>query len=240
MPEKPIIRLIDVEKVYRTEDEVILIFNGLSLDIYPNDFLVITGSTGSGKTTLMNIIAGLDRPSSGMVLVNGVDITKLSEDKLSRLRAKLMGISLQSQSLLPNLTVYENVELPLIARGVPPRKRAEMVEQVLDVIGLLGKGYRRIERLSFGERQCVSIARALVTDPPILVLDEPTQHLDPMTTEFIISLLRGLHMRKGKTLIVTTRTRKLADVATKVLQLRKRSFRYPASEDRAASPRLSE
>ena len=105
MPEKPIIRLIDVEKVYRTEDEVILIFNGLSLDIYLNDFVVITGSTGSGKTTLMNIIAGLDRPSSGMVLVNGVDITKLSEDKLSRLRAKLMGISLQSQSLLPNLTV---------------------------------------------------------------------------------------------------------------------------------------
>jgi len=227
MPEKPVIRLIDVEKVYRTEDEIIWIFNGLSLDIHPNDFLVITGSTGSGKTTLMNIITGLDRPSSGRVLVNGVDITKLSEDKLSKLRAKLMGISLQSQGLLPNLTVYENVELPLITKGIPPVKRAEMVERTLDIVGLLGKAYRRTEKLSFGERQCVSIARALVADPPILVLDEPTQHLDPVTTEFIISLLRGLHMKRKKTLIVTTRTKKLADVATKVLHLRKRSFRSP-------------
>lgn len=185
-------------------------------------FVAAIGPIGSGKTTLTNMLAGLERPSGGSIAVEGQEITKLNEDELTIARTHLIGYVPQVQNLIPELTVAENVDLPLRFLGVDTEYRAERLSIVLDRVGIRGDSARKAGTLSVGERQLVSIARALVNDPPILILDEPTEALDPLISEVVLGILRGDNLTAGKTIFVTTHDRRVTEMARRTLRIRKK------------------
>jgi putative ABC transport system ATP-binding protein len=212
------IELREVSKTVMSGSEPLTILHPLSTTIPRGQFLAIVGPSGSGKSTLLGLIAGLDAPTSGSVIIDDVDITRLDEDALARLRGEKIGFVFQFFHLIPSLTAYENVAVPIEIRGVPgagARARA-----LLEEVGLTGRAHHYPSQLSGGEQQRVAIARALANDPPIVLADEPTGNLDSTNGRHIMELLRAVHRTRNTTLVLVTHDAELAAMADARIALR--------------------
>ncbi len=183
----PAVQTIDVTKVYRVGHVDYPALKGISIKIGKGEIVSIMGPSGSGKSTLLNLIGALDRPTSGRVIIDGIDLRKLGEDRLSVLRNRKLGFVYQSFNLIQRLTSIENVEMPLIARGIPEKPRRSRSSKMLSAVGLNGKANKRPTELSGGEQQRVAIARALVAEPALIIADEPTGNLDSKTTREVVN-----------------------------------------------------
>jgi len=200
----PIVEVQKVSKSYRRGDRRVPVLQDINLDIQEGEFLALMGPSGSGKSTLLNLIAGLDQVDDGTIRVDGVDITALSETQLAAWRATHVGFIFQFYNLIPVLTAYENVELPLLLTGLSRGERRQHVELALRVVNLEARMDHRPPQLSGGEQQRVAIARAIVTDPTILVADEPTGDLDRVSAEEVLTLMERLNRESTKTIIMVT------------------------------------
>ena len=209
------VELKHVSKSYGDKE----VYADLHFQLLKGTFVALLGPIGSGKTTLVNMLAGLEAPSGGSITVMGRETTVMGSDERAAYRAKNIGVVPQTQSLIPELTVLENVMLPLFFMKEGKEESRKKAEGAMGRVGILGEAERAVETLSVGERQMVSFARALVNDPPILILDEPTEALDPLMAEVVIGLLRGDNMTKGRTLFVTTHDRRVTDLARKTLRV---------------------
>ncbi|HKI20448.1 MAG TPA: ABC transporter ATP-binding protein [Isosphaeraceae bacterium] len=221
MAEQSSIVLLNVDKEYRRDEFRIPVLVGLHLKVGEGEFLALMGPSGSGKTTLLNLIAGLDRATSGEVVVHGQNLGELSEGAISRWRADNVGFIFQTYNLIPVLTAFENVELPLLLSRLSRRKRRANVTTALRIVGLEGREYHYPRQLSGGQEQRVAIARAIVTDPYLLVADEPTGDLDRTTAGEILDLLNLLNREFQKTIIMVTHDPLAAARANRVLHLDK-------------------
>jgi putative ABC transport system ATP-binding protein len=199
-----IISIQNLTKIYRRDKQEIKVLNSVSLQIDQGDFIALMGPSGSGKTTLLNIIAGIDRPSSGKILVAGTDIAGLNETDLAKWRSRHIGFIFQFYNLIPVLTAYENVELPLMLTPLSKSERKRQVELALSVVGLGERMHHYPKQLSGGQEQRVAIARAIASDPDIFVADEPTGDLDRNSAEDILTLLERLNKEFGKTIVMVT------------------------------------
>ncbi len=212
------IELRDVSKTVMSGAEPLTILHPLSLRVEQGQFLSITGPSCSGKSTLLGLIAGLDAPSSGDVLIDDVNITRLDEDGLARLRGEKIGFVFQFFHLIPSLTAYENVAVPMEIAGVgDPRSRAQAL---LEEVGLTGRAHHYPSQLSGGEQQRVALARALANNPPIVLADEPTGNLDTSNGRHIMDLLREVHRSRNTTIVLVTHDAQLAAMADARLVLR--------------------
>lgn len=217
----PAVRLIEISKSYRRGSEVISVLRDINLSIIEGEFLAIMGPSGSGKSTLLNLIAGIDRPDSGRVIVSGIDITSLSEDELARWRAFHVGFIFQFYNLIPVLTAFENVELPLLLSSLSKKQRKEHALTALKIVGLEHRIDHYPSELSGGEQQRVAIARAIVTDPSIIVADEPTGDLDKYSAEQVLDLMAMLNSEFKKTIIMVTHDPRAASRAKTIRHLDK-------------------
>ena len=212
------IELREVSKTVMSGTEPLTILHPLSLQIPGGQFVAVVGPSGSGKSTLLGLIAGLDAPSSGSVLIDTVDITRLDEDSLAKLRGEKVGFVFQFFHLIPSLTAYENVAVPMEIAGLDDaRPRAE---QLLEEVGLTGRAHHYPSQLSGGEQQRVALARALANDPPIVLADEPTGNLDSTNGRHIMELLRKIHNGRGTTIVLVTHDAELAAIADARLIMR--------------------
>ena len=193
--------------------------DGVTVNIAPGEFVALVGRSGSGKTTLLNLLAGLDRPSDGRVWFEGRELSDLSEKELVGLRRQRIGFVFQSFGLIPLLSAFENVELPLHIGGVSWRERRRLANEALELVGLLGRSGHRPYELSGGEQQRVAIARALVAGPSVVFADEPTGELDSVTAESIGGILREIGASRGVTVVTATHDLMLADMADRRLQM---------------------
>ncbi|MBJ6726877.1 ABC transporter ATP-binding protein [Geomesophilobacter sediminis] len=221
MTEPPIVEIRNLSKSYRRGSQIIPVLSGISFDIARGEFLALMGPSGSGKSTLLNLIAGIDFADTGSIQIAGVEITGLSETELAHWRAGNVGFIFQFYNLIPVLTAFENVELPLLLTHLTRKERREHVEAVLSVVGLTDRMDHYPAQLSGGQQQRVAIARAIVTDPEILVADEPTGDLDRASAEEILSLMDRLVTEFGKTVIMVTHDPRAAEKAHLVRHLEK-------------------
>ncbi len=212
----PIIKLLDVTMSYENNT----IFSNVNLEIQSGEIIAAKGTIGSGKTTLLNLICGIMKPDSGRIYIDKYDITKLSSNKLSELRAKIFGIVPQNSNLVPELSISQNLELPLMFSGIDKNKRQSIVNKTLDKLGLISLSDRLAGTLSVGESEIVSIARSMVNDPPILLMDEPTEGLDPIISEMILSLIRGDSIINQKTVFITTHDERILNIANRVIHVK--------------------
>jgi putative ABC transport system ATP-binding protein len=210
-----------VTKTYRRGDERIEVLHGIDLDIPRGDFVALMGPSGSGKTTLLNLIGGLDTPTSGTITVDGQRIDQLGSGDLSRWRAANVGFVFQFYNLLPVLSAQRNVELPLLLTGLSAAQRRRHAEIALTLVGLRDRARHKPRELSGGQEQRVAIARAIVSDPTLLVCDEPTGDLDRATAQEIMRLLQTLNHDHGKTIVMVTHDPKAAEYARRALHLDK-------------------
>ena len=220
MAHTTLIEIIDLEKEYQMGSVVVKALNGISLQIQRSEFLAVTGPSGSGKTTLLQIIGGLDRPSRGRVLIDGTDITAMNENELTTLRRRSVGFVFQFFNLLPVLTAFENVELPMIVNGVDTMPRTQRARDLLADLGLADRMNHRPDELSGGEQQRVAIARAVANRPLMVLADEPTGDLDWETGNQVITVMRNAVKREGGTLVVVTHNRDIAQIADRRVELR--------------------
>jgi len=211
----------NVRKVYKRDSLDIVVLDGINLDVPDGEFVALMGPSGSGKTTLLNLIGGLDRPSEGSVEVAGVDISRMNGAAVTRWRSQNIGFVFQLYNLLPALTAERNVELPLLLTRLSKAQRRKHVEIALKVVGLSDRAKHYPRQLSGGQEQRVGIARAIVTDPMLLLCDEPTGDLDRKAGDEILDLLQALNREHGKTIIMVTHDPHAADRATHVLHLEK-------------------
>jgi putative ABC transport system ATP-binding protein len=218
---QPLVAIRGLTKYYVRGDQVIPVLVDINLDVFAGDYVALMGPSGSGKSTLLNLVAGIDKPSSGEIRVAGVDIAELSETDLASWRSANVGFIFQFYNLMPVLTAFDNVELPLLLTRLTRRDRRERVESALALVGLADRMDHYPNELSGGQQQRVAIARALITDPTIVVADEPTGDLDRSTAEEILGLLDRLNREIGKTIIMVTHDPKAASKAHRVLQLEK-------------------
>jgi putative ABC transport system ATP-binding protein len=218
---QPIVRIRDLVKDYRRGAEVVRVLDGLSLDIKQGDFVALMGPSGSGKSTLLNLIGGLDRPTSGSLEVEGLRVDQLSEGSLGRWRADHVGFIFQMYNLLPVLTAERNVELPLLLTNLNREQRMTRVAAALKLVGLEHRAKHRPRELSGGQEQRVGIARAIVTDPTLLLCDEPTGDLDRKSGDEILTLLEALNDEYGKTIIMVTHDPHAAERSHRVIHLDK-------------------
>ncbi len=216
-----IVELRGVSKSYSRGNQRVPVLDDISFEIAGGEFLALMGPSGSGKSTLLNLIAGIDKPDSGIIAVNGIDITRLSESDLANWRAASVGFIFQFYNLIPVLTAFENVELPLLLTGLSRRKRKEHIEMVLSLVNLSDRMDHYPSELSGGQQQRVAIARAMVADPAILVADEPTGDLDRNSAGEILSLMDRLVTDFGKTIIMVTHDPKAAEKAGRIVHLEK-------------------
>jgi len=210
-----------LSKVYTQGEIQVIALNDLSLEIRAGEFLALMGPSGSGKSTLLHIIAGVDRPTEGECLVQGVDVTKLNESELADWRNQNVGFVFQTFNLIPVLTALENVELPLLLTRLSRRERRQRVEAALDIVGLADRARHLPRQLSGGQEQRVAIARALVTDPRLLVADEPTGNLDSHSAQEVLGVLQSLSRTAGKTVIMVTHDPKAAAFGSRSIHLEK-------------------
>ena len=218
---RTIVQVSNVHKYFRRGSERIDVLNGLSLSVEEGDFLALMGPSGSGKTTLLNLIAGLDQPSEGVVAIGSDVISSMSESKLASWRTRNVGFIFQFYHLLPVLTAFENVELPLLLLPLTSAQRRQQVQTALNLVGLADRMYHRPGQLSGGQQQRVGIARAIVTDPTLIVADEPTGDLDAKSAGEILDLLVELGNSLQKTIIMVTHDPRAASRAHRILHLDK-------------------
>ena len=207
-----IITVDKVNKTYKNGSLELQVLKNISFKVYKGEFLAIMGSSGSGKSTMMNILACLDSQYEGTYILDGIDISKLTENQLSEIRNKKIGFIFQSFNLLPRLSALENVELPLVYSSVPKAERHKRAAELLEMVGLKDRIHHKPNELSGGQRQRVAIARALVNDPSIILADEPTGNLDSKSEEEIIEILQELN-RMGKTIVIVTHEPNIGDIA---------------------------
>ena len=223
-----LLKLINVSKSYVSETETVAPLKDINMDIYEGQFIAIVGRSGSGKTTLLNVMAGLDKPTSGEVLLHGANIALMDENSLTEVRRNKIGFIFQSFGLLPLLSAFENVELPLRISGVGHSERFEKTNNALDMVGLLPRSNHRPYELSGGEQQRVSIARAIVGNPPLILADEPTGELDSNNAKSIFGLFKDMVVTQGMTIIAATHDSSLLSMADQVKEIRDGSL-YAAS-----------
>jgi putative ABC transport system ATP-binding protein len=216
-----LVKVSGVDKVFKRGSEEIHVLGGLDLDIPSGEFLALMGPSGSGKSTLLNLIGGLDRPSEGTIEVGGQRIDKLSERKLAGWRARHVGLVFQFYNLMPVLSAQKNVELPLLLTNLSKSERKKRASIALDVVGLSHRTGHYPRQMSGGEQQRTGIARAIVTDPTVLLCDEPTGDLDRKSGDEILDLLQALNREQGKTIIMVTHDIHAAARATRTLHLNK-------------------
>ncbi len=216
-----LVEIKNVTKVYKREMLEIPVLQNISLSVPEGEFLALMGPSGSGKTTLLNLISGIDQPTAGSIIVAGTDISKLSESALAKWRANHIGFVFQFYNLLPVLTAYENVELPLLLTNLSKKEKKERVEMVLKVVGLADRMDHYPKQLSGGQQQRVAIARAVVSDPTLIIGDEPTGDLDRKSAEEILMLLSRLNSEFKKTIIMVTHDPHAAESAHKIQHLDK-------------------
>ena len=216
-----IVRIRDLVKIYRRGVEEVRVLDGLSLDIDAGDFVALMGPSGSGKSTLLNLIGGLDRPTSGSLEVAGLRVDRLSDAALARWRADHVGFVFQMYNLLPVLSAERNVELPLLLKDLSREQRARRVAAALALVGLTERARHRPRELSGGQEQRVGIARAIVTDPTLLLCDEPTGDLDRKSGDEVLDLLQALNGDYGKTIIMVTHDPHAAERAHRTVHLDK-------------------
>jgi putative ABC transport system ATP-binding protein len=219
--DEPLVQIRGVTKHYRRGTERIEVLHGVDLDIPRGDFVALMGPSGSGKTTLLNLIGGLDSPTSGSIAVDGVRIDRLSSSDLSRWRAAAVGFVFQFYNLLPVLSAQKNVELPLLLTDLSSGERRRRALIALALVGLEDRARHKPRELSGGQEQRVAIARAIVTDPALLVCDEPTGDLDRATADEVLGLLQMLNREHGTTIVMVTHDPKAADHASRQLHLDK-------------------
>jgi len=200
----PIVQIRSLSKAYRRDSIEIPVLRDITLEVPEGEFLGLMGPSGSGKTTLLNLIAGIDRPDAGSITVAGTDVTKLSESQLARWRSTHIGFVFQFYNLIPVLTAFENVELPLLLTSLSKGERRKHVDTALSLVGLADRARHYPRQLSGGQEQRVAIARAIATDPTILVADEPTGDLDRKSAEEILTLLERLNTEFKKTIVMVT------------------------------------
>ena len=217
----PLIRIRGLTKTYRRGDQDIPVLTGIDLDVAAGEFIALMGPSGSGKSTLLNLVAGIDKPTSGTIEIAGVDIATLGEGELADWRAANVGFIFQFYNLMPVLTAQENVELPLLLTSLTARERRERAAQVLALVALTDRADHYPNELSGGQQQRVAIARALVTDPTLIVADEPTGDLDRATGEEVLRLLEQLVSGLGKTIVMVTHDPKAAARAHRLVHLEK-------------------
>ncbi|MFO1319475.1 MAG: ABC transporter ATP-binding protein [Burkholderiales bacterium] len=221
MTTEPIVAIRGLAKSYRRGGQRVPVLADLDLDIGAGDFLALMGPSGSGKSTLLNLIAGIDKPDRGSLRVGGIDITALSETDLARWRAHNIGFIFQFYNLMPVLTAEENVELPLLLTPLGRRERRSRAAFALEMVGLADRSNHYPSELSGGQQQRVAIARAIITDPTLLVADEPTGDLDRVSAGDILALMGRLNAELGKTIIMVTHDQRAADAAHSIAQLEK-------------------
>ena len=218
---QPLIRIRGLHKDFRRGPEVIRVLSGLSLDIARGEFVALMGPSGSGKSTLLNLIGGLDRPTRGSIVVDGRDIAALTDAELARWRSRHVGFVFQMYNLLPVLSAERNVELPLLLTNLGREQRMRRVAAALALVGLSHRARHRPRELSGGQEQRVGIARAIVTDPTLLLCDEPTGDLDRKSGDEVLTLLEALNDEYGKTIIMVTHDPHAAERAHRMVQLDK-------------------
>lgn len=216
---EPLIHLIDIYKIYQMGNTEVRANDGINLKIYPGEFVAIVGKSGSGKSTIMNIIGALDVPTEGQYILNGEDVSTLKGDELAEIRNKTIGFVFQQYNLLARQTLLENVELPLLYAGVPRRRRKEIAMAALDRVGIKDKYKNYPNQLSGGQQQRGSIARALVGNPSLILADEPTGALDSKTSREVLDFLKQLN-EEGNTIILITHDHSIAEEANRVVSLK--------------------
>ena len=221
MDNRPIVMIRGLSKVYRQGEIEVTALNNISLDIQAGEFLVLMGPSGSGKSTLLHIAAGIDRPSSGTCHVQDIDLTQLNESELADWRNQNVGFVFQTFNLIPVLTAYENVELPLLLTRLSRARRREQVRIALDLVGLADRAHHLPRQLSGGQEQRVAIARAIATDPALIMADEPTGNLDSHSAQEVLSILQSLSRKLGKTVLMVTHDPKAAASGSRTVHLEK-------------------
>jgi len=229
------ITLSGVSKAYRRGTQQVPVLDEIDLQIAEGAFEAIMGPSGSGKTTLLNLISGVDQASEGKIEVAGVDITRRSEDDLAEFRLRHIGFVFQFYNLVQVLTAFQNVELPLLLARLPGKERRRRVHTALELVGLGDRADHLPSQLSGGQEQRVGIARAIVTDPTLIVADEPTGDLDRESADHILALLRRLNQELGKTIVMVTHDPVAADTARRIRRIDKGKLVEPPSESRVAS-----
>ncbi len=214
-----LISVKDIRKVYRVDKERVIALNRINLDIEAGEICCILGTSGSGKSTLLNIMAGLEKPTRGAVIIDGVDMVKLSEKQLALFRQKNIGFIFQSYNLMPTMTAVENVALPLEFKGVPKARRVKEAKRMLKAVNLGERMLHKPTQMSGGQQQRVGIARAFVAKPKIVFADEPTGNLDSKTTKEVMEMIVGIARRHNETLILVTHDRDIAQYADRIVHL---------------------
>jgi putative ABC transport system ATP-binding protein len=218
--EEPLVVLRGIGKDYESGPEVVHALDDVSLEIRRGELVAIIGTSGSGKSTLMNVLGCLDRPTRGSYVLAGVDVTQRSADERAIVRNRLIGFVFQGFNLLPRTTALENVELPLVYRGIGGKERRARAARALEDVGLSDRAAHTPSQLSGGQQQRVAIARALVTDPPLILADEPTGNLDTKTSFEILAILQHLVFDRGNTLVIVTHEPEIASCATRIVTVR--------------------
>ncbi|MFA6542322.1 MAG: ABC transporter ATP-binding protein [Bacteroidota bacterium] len=220
-----LVQVQNVSKIYKRGTLEIPVLQNISIDVPEGEFLAMMGPSGSGKTTLLNLISGIDKPTGGSIIIDGTDIAKLGESSLAKWRSRHIGFVFQFYNLMPVLTAYENVELPLLLTNLSKKQKKERVEMVLKVVGLEDRMDHYPKQLSGGQQQRVAIARAIVADPTLIIGDEPTGDLDRKSAEEILVLLERLNKEFNKTIIMVTHDPHAAERARVVHHLEKGEFK---------------
>lgn len=239
---EPLIKVKNVRKIYRMGSEKVVALDNVSLDIYKGEIVCFLGTSGSGKSTFLNMVAGLEKPTKGEIYIGKIPIHKLNEEKVTLFRQKNIGFIFQAYHLLPMLTAAENVSLPLIFRGIDKKRRNKIAEEALISVGLVGYGNRKPSQMSGGQQQRVGIARALAGTPKIIFADEPTGNLDTNTTKEVMALIVNQVRKHNQTLIIVTHDRSIADYADKIvtiqdgniLNVKVRAKEEPANDNETA------
>lgn len=214
-----IIDIQNVKKIYKVGNERITALDGVSLQIQKGEFCCLLGTSGSGKSTLLNVMAGIEKLTSGDIVIRNRKINKMSENQLSIFRQKYLGFIFQAYNLIPSLTAFENVELPLIFKEIPSKKRFKMVKEIIQAVGLSGRSKHKPSQMSGGQQQRVGIARAFVASPEIIFADEPTGNLDTKTTMEIMNLIKGMSKKYNQTIVMVTHDVRIAEFADKVVHI---------------------